>query len=274
MKTLQKILITMVVVMNLSLQSIQIKAQGSEITFENLTTGSNIKEVKSQPKDSLIPNDQIKDIKTFQDNNLLKLNNKSKKESKKLYISLGSGISFARLYSSQKGGINLQFNVIKIMSSTHAIRGDIQFSHNPSNNNNNYSYGSNEGGSYNNYAAKFDFLLGKFRSDSEINGYWILGGGLNVFKQTDTKYTYKEFDHSTMSYTGKTITYTAEHKAEKFINLEFGGGLRIKVSEKVNLYGEAQYSFPLIHMGSYGGIGWIGLFLGTPTLKIGAQIEL
>lgn len=190
----------------------------------------------------------------------------------KVNLSFGSGIFLPSLSSNAayNVGINFQFNAMKVMSNGHAIRGDFQYAHNtPSRK---YDYVTE--GSLNTYAIKINFLLGNFRKISKVNGYAILGGGLNISKQNDTKYTYRQYDPNTMSYTGSYVTYTQKNKADSFINLDCGGGLSYKISDKYKLYAEAQYTFPVIYMGNYGGLFLYGIYFGSPSFRVGAQIEL
>jgi len=189
-----------------------------------------------------------------------------------IYLSFGSGISATTLhpYSEHNAGVNFQFNAMRVIEETYAIRGDFQYSHNTPRNN----YSSMEGGHLNTYAIKFNFLLGNFRKANTFNGYAILGGGLNVSKISGRTYTYKEYDFSSNSYTGREISSTQKYDAYSYINLDCGGGLAYKISDKYKIYSEAQYTFPFIYMGRNGGPSLYGIFYGSPSLRIGAQIEL
>jgi hypothetical protein len=189
-----------------------------------------------------------------------------------IYLSFGSGISATALhpYSEHNAGVNFQFNAMRVIEETYAIRGDIQYSHNTPIN----QYSGLEGGHLNTYAIKFNFLLGNFRKANTVNGYAILGGGLNISKISDRIYTYKEYDYSSNSYTGREISSTRRYDAYSYINLDCGGGLAYKLSDKYKIYSEAQYTFPIIYMGRNGGPFLYGILYGSPSLRIGAQIEL
>ncbi len=191
---------------------------------------------------------------------------------KTFYLSLGSGVALTSLfpYSGYNPGINLQFNAMKIMSDGYAIRGDLQYSHNVPIDH----FPTKKGGHLNTYSMKFNFLLGNFRETSTVSGYAIAGAGLNILKHSDIEYSYPEYDYNSMTYTGRQITYTYEDEADSFINLDCGGGLRFKISDKCSIYSEAQYTFPVIVIGRYGGPTLYGIFFGAPSLKVGAQIAL
>ncbi|MEO8665448.1 MAG: hypothetical protein ABI462_08115 [Ignavibacteria bacterium] len=203
-----------------------------------------------------------------------KSDDKLKKQSGngEINFSIGSGVSAPTLYtnSAYNVGINIQLNAMKVMSNGYAVRGDLQYSHNtPARQ---YEYVTE--GDLNTYAMKLNFLLGNFRKTSVVNGYAILGGGLNISKRSETKFTFPEYNSVTMTYTGRNITYSQNYKAESFINLDCGGGLSYKIKDKYKLYAEAQYTFPVIYMGRYGGPIIYGMFFGSPSVRIGAQIEL
>lgn len=190
----------------------------------------------------------------------------------KVSLSLGSGVFFPSLSSNAayNGGINFQFNAMRVMSNSHAIRGDFQFAHNTPTR----EYHRVEDGDLNTYAIKFNFLLGNFKELSKVKGYAILGGGINISKRGDTKFTYPEYDPYTQTYTGRIITYNYKYKADSYINLDLGGGLSYKISDKYKLYGEAQYTFPVFWMGRYAAPTLYGIFFGSTSLRVGAQIEL
>lgn len=198
----------------------------------------------------------------------------SKNDTGNIYLSLGSGVALVSLnpYNSYYAGINFQLNAMKIVSDGYAIRGDFQYSHNASSRE--YSYG--KGGHLNTYSVQFNFLLGNFKKNSIVSPYAIAGGGVNILKHTDTKYSYPEYDYHSMTYTGKQIEYILEDEADSFINLDCGGGLMYKISDKYKLYAEAQYTFPLFYLSRYGGgsLSIYGIFFGSPSLRVGAQIEL
>lgn len=298
MKTI--LIVSAAVILIFSLSNCLI-AQSVEIDFENLPIGknyrvimtsgweaegmlekvdSNLIQIKSEYRIFSIPKTQIKDIiRVASESEIeekVRESNKSKFSNDKIYLSLGSGVSFKPVWGSQrhKEGINLQFNVMKIMSPSHAIRGDIQFANNPTLNYR-YEYGGTEGGSLNSYSIKINFLLGDFKPKTDVNGYAILGGGLNILKETDTKHFFREYNYKTMEYTGNIINYVEQNEAQKYFNLDLGGGLRIKVTDKIKIYGEGQYTFPFVSIsGRGGGPSLYGIFFGIPSVRIGAQLEL
>ena len=311
MKTFPKkfIIIFVIVIMN-----IQIKAQVKKIDFESLITGKSYKvkiengwetegklikkdsnsiDIKTENKTFTINKIEVEEIVStafnFKDNNISEPvgvsyentaeTNAVKKD--KLYLSVGSGVNFTSIgFNSYNSGINLQLSLTKIISPGYAIRGDLQFGQNTKKSSG-YSYGdyssSSKGGDINNYSAMFDFLLGALRPESKINGYAIFGGGFNVLHETETKstFTYREYNYYTNE-PGPLVTnsYTDKGSSIAEMMLGLGGGLGIKISNKVRLYGEAQYSFPILFLGEYTGFYPESFLYGNPTLKIGAQIGL
>jgi len=238
-------------------------------------------EIRSEHKIFSIPKSQITEAEViFKETGLLdnKLHDsffiRDRAIEEKIYLSVGAGAGIPSLwtYNTFNTGINFQFNVMKIMSHTHAIRGDFQYTLNTANNDHSDRIA---GGHLNSYGIRINFLLGNFKKRSIVKGYAILGGGVNILQRSDSKYSYPEYDPVTMSYTGRKYTYTQKYKSDSFMNLDCGGGLNYKISDRVKLYGEAQYTFPLVFLGRGGG-GFSPYFFlfGAPSLRVGAQVEL
>ncbi|MDQ3019321.1 MAG: hypothetical protein M3R36_01940 [Bacteroidota bacterium] len=194
-------------------------------------------------------------------------------EKEKNYLSFGSGVSLVTLQSNSAyfPGINVQLSAMKVMSHSHAIRVDLQYAHNVATDKYSYNY---EEGDLNTYAVNFNFLLSNFKNPSMVNTYAILGGGMNIQKQEDTKLTYPEYNYQSGTYTGRTITYSQNNEAYNYMNLHLGGGLNYQLSEKFNLYGEAQYTFPVVHLGEYTFPFIYGIFFGSPSIRAGVKVEL
>ncbi len=288
MKTLQKIFIFAVaLIINSNLYS-----QESNIDFDRLITGKNYKvllkndwetdgklikkdtnyiEIMTEYKSFTIQKNEIKQI----------VNSENGYDHSRLYLSIGTGINFATSYFEDfSHGVNIQFNITKVISPSFGVRGDFQFGQIKRNvyerNNAGNYYSKSEGGDFNNYSLKFDFLLGNLRQRSKLNAYGILGGGFNVVVETNrnTTTSYRSY-YNNNQYSEQTNSYTATGFTFGELILELGGGLGYKISDNVRIYGEAQYGTPVLFISN--GIGFFhpgSILYGNPTLKIGAQISL
>ena len=230
--------------------------------------------IPSAAQDSI----KISDSRNFE-NNKYKLNSVYDSSFSKIYFSAGAGIGFPSPLMTLVAGenewgeinpiLNFQVNIMKRVQPGLAIRGDIRYSYLKEKNQFN-----SIGGDWNSYSLNFDILLGRQSQGSIVNGYAILGSGMNIIKISDKKYFFPEYNYNTMQFTGNVLNYTFSYEADNFLNLDCGGGLTYKLSDNTFLYTEGVYSFPFAKLGKYGGAGWEGILFGTVSLTAGVRIGL
>ena len=307
MKTIKKVLIISALIL---ITSFPLTAQKSKINFDGLKIGKNYRVLittceNKAGKLTAIDSNSIDietefNILTINKNEIEKITEGStdcegcntsqqtgfgnkyiiKKEKLKLSLSTGVNLTSFGFNDGYDPGINIQLDIMKIISPNYAIRGDFQFGQNPRKKHD-YFYSENnfythEGGDLNNYSFKFDFLLGSLRPSSVLNGYGIMGGGFNVVHESERKnsYSYQDYNYLTNEYTTQTYSYTEKGFTIGEMVLEIGGGFGVKISDRIRLFTEAQYSFPILFLGQYTEFNPLSFFYGNPTLKIGAQIGL
>jgi len=96
------------------------------------------------------------------------------------------------------------------------------------------------------YSAYFDFVFGNFNTNQDFSVYGI--AGLGVLHTVAGEYDYSEYNYYDSTYTNRT--YPSSNST--FFSLAFGGGVRIKINNRIGAFAEAQYN-----MSTFSGFLWL-----------------
>ena len=162
----------------------------------------------------------------------------------KVLLTLGAGAVFQSGYNDysnrdDKPGYSFQLTALTPFSENKAIRLELGFS---SLKRERYYYQYYE--SYNEtseqtrklYSAKVDFLFGDFSTKSDFHMYGLAGTGVLFTRENDYSYTY----YSSYDSTYRTDIYRG-YNSSVFM-FAVGGGIQVKIKNRIGLYLEAQYN--------------------------------
>jgi hypothetical protein len=159
--------------------------------------------------------------------------------------------------------LSFQLNSAFVVSSNKAFRIDLSYSKlvrkKP------YYVISSTGGNVNMVSLSFDFVIGELKPESFFTAYGILGLGMH--------YTFIPAYTETVSWGYDTTynTYTSKYEEESRMNavLRVGGGLGVKLSKHLTVFGEVQYNSV-----TYGGFLFFAFGQGYIPVRFGLTYML
>lgn len=169
----------------------------------------------------------------------------------KALFTLGGGVLLESGYDNygdnNKAGYSIQLTGLFPFSENKAMRLDLSFGQfkrdrmmysyyydpNPST----YTYQD-----INLYSAYVDFIFGDFNTRSDFSVYGL--AGLGITHVSEGNYDYRDYNYNDTTYFIRTV----EGNNYTNFSMTIGGGLRIKISNRIGVFTEAQYNLT-----TYGG---------------------